>query len=285
MLEQKIGRAMNATAFRESLRRLDSGRYPEVASYSWNQVYGHGDNMAPGGLFLAARMARGLGLRGGEIVLDLGCGRGDSSIFMAQAYGARVVAVDLWVEATERARKIERVGCRCSVLPLRLDARSELPFGQSYFDAIFCMQAFHSFGGTQRALKRLLGYLRPGGRMCVGGTCFNEEFPEGRLPDVYRQTDGWDAEYSKYHSPLWWRSHFENSGLVEVLECEELEEGVVMWEDEFAYSGERAGWSAEWFAKGDWLAEQLAYGRRGRPYLTHFVATLEKRTDKPQRSL
>ena len=57
---------------RSSFRRLDSSDYPEVAEYSWNEIYGDGDNMAPGGLYLATVMARAMNLKKGDIVLDIG---------------------------------------------------------------------------------------------------------------------------------------------------------------------------------------------------------------------
>lgn len=267
---------ITAPEFKSLLRRVDRRAYPELASCSRDEIYGSGDHMAPGGLYLAARMGRGLEIGRGDRVLDLGCGRGDTSVFLARRFGARVTAVDLWVSPGDLAAKFDRRGVGDLLIPLRLDARSPLPFADEYFDTIFCMQAFHAFGTSRRGLKRILRCLRPGGRLVIGTTCFNEE-PEDGLPDLFRKTDGWDAEYAKYHSPPWWTHHFRQSGLVDVLECAELEDGAVLWEDEFAYSGDRAGWTDEWFDGARWLAEQLAWGREGRPYLTHLVATVEKR--------
>ncbi len=43
--------------------------------------------MAPGGLYLAACMTRFMNLKTGDIVLDIGCGRGDSAIFLAERFG------------------------------------------------------------------------------------------------------------------------------------------------------------------------------------------------------
>ncbi len=267
---------ITAPEFRSRLRRVSRRDYRELESYSRDEIYGGGDNMAPGGLFLAARMCRGLDLGIGDRVLDLGCGRGDSSVFLTRRFGARVAAIDLWASPTELATKISKNGLADAVMPLRLDARSPLPFADDYFDAIFCMQAFYAFGTSGRGLRRILRHLRPGGRLVIGTTCFNEE-PEGALPEVYQQTDGWNVEYEKYHSPPWWADHFQKTGLVDVRECLELDDGVVLWEDEFAYSGDRAGWTDEWFDGARWLAVQLTYGREHRPYLTHLVATVEKR--------
>lgn len=262
---------------RSEFRRLDPNDYPEVAGYSWEKIYGHGDSMAPGGLYLAARMARSLNLSSGDIVLDIGCGRGDSSIFLAKHFGVTVVCFDLWISSTFLSHKCRRNGCRQSVLPLDLDATESLPFPNDYFDAIFCMQSLHSFGGDANVLRRLIGHLKPGGVFVAGGTCFNEEPANGQLPETFSHTDGWDAEYEKYHSPSWWNDVFEQTRLLDVVQCIELREGRVMWEDGLAYHGQRAGWTDEWYTKSKWLIDQLVRSHNRRPYLTHYVATTQKK--------
>ena len=247
-----------------------------MSGYSWDEVYGHGDNGAPGGLYLASRIARSLNLRRGDRVLDLACGKGDSSIFLARHFGVSVVCFDLWTSATYLSRKFEAAGLGNTVLPLDLDATQELPFPDDYFHAFFCMQALHSFGTDPGVVRRLLRHLQPGGRFGIGGTCFDQE-PGDPLPQVFQESSGWDAEYGNYHSPQWWRVLFEETRLVDVLRCEELSDGPAMWEDDVLYNGENAGWTTEWFEKSKWLIDQLVFGREHRPGLTHYVATVQKK--------
>jgi len=261
---------------RSSFRRLDPDDYPEVGSYSLDEIYGHGDNMAPGGLYLASRIARSMNLRRGGRVLDLACGKGDSSIYLAKHFGVSVVCFDAWTSATYLSRKFEAAGLGNAILPLDLDATLQLPFPDDYFQAFFCMQALHSFGTDPDVVRRLLGHLEPGGRFGVGGTCFDQE-PDEPLPEVFQETAGWDAEYRNYHSPPWWRALFEETRLVDILTCEELDDGLVMWEDDVLYDGERAGWDREWFDKSKWLIDQLVFSRDHRPCLTHYIATVEKK--------
>ena len=155
-----------------------------------------------------------------------------------------IVAVGTFATSTQfLSRKVTSKGYRNSVLPLDLDATQGLPFPDDYFDAMFCMQALHSFGADAVVLRRLLRHLKPGGRFVVGGTCFNEEPENGQIPEVFSKTDGWNAEYENYHSPSWWKAVFEETRLVNVVGCDELEEGVIMWEDDVIYDGERAGWT------------------------------------------
>ena len=268
---------MTAPTMINALRRIDRRDYPELHGYSWEEIYGHGDNMAPGGLYLAAKMTRSSGPKPEELVLDVGCGKGDSSLFLAQHRGARVVCFDLWTPSSFLSRKAADRGYRSQVLPLDLDATKRLPFPDDYFDAVFCMQALHSFGADVAALRNLLKHLKPGGRLLVGGTCFDQEADEKGLPEIYSRTDGWDAEYASYHSPSWWRKQFLATGMVEVVECSQLEDGLIMWEDEVLHHGGRANWTAAWHRKAQWLVDQLLFSRDHAPSLTHYVATLEKK--------
>ena len=273
-----LTRAANPIEYvRSSFRRLDLSDSPELTEYSRNEIYGGGDNMAPGGLYLAAVMARSMKLKKGDIVLDIGCGRGDSSIFLAKHFGVTVVCFDLWMSSKFLSRKIASKGYRNSVFPLDLDAAQDLPFPDDYFDAMFCMQALHSFGSKADVLRSLLRHLKPGGRFVVGGTCFNEEPRDGRLPEVFSHTDGWNAEYENYHSPSWWKILFESTRLVDVVDVRELSDGLVMWEDDVLSSGERAGWTEDWYNKSKWLIDQLVYSRDHRPSLTHYIANMQKK--------
>jgi len=243
--------------------------------------------MAPGGLYLASKMAASLCVKENDAVLDLACGKGETSIYLAKEFGARVVAIDLWISASFLGDKFRARGLHDRIFPLQIDVNHNLPLAEDWFDAMFCMQAFHSFGGSVDFVRYLLLHLKEGGRLCIAGSCFSDEIPPDQLPEVYQQTDGWQAEYSRYHSPPWWRELFEQCGLVEVIECEGLEDGLVLWEDEFLYRGEQAYWDYDWLKKASWLAEQILYGRENRPYLTHFIATVEKRsgTSRPRPEL
>ena len=68
-----------------------------------------------------------------------------------------------------------------------------------------------------------------------------------------------------------------NAVRLDVLECAELEDGAVYWEDDFLYRGESRGWEVANFKDALWLIEHISHGRSHRPYLTHYMATLRKR--------
>lgn len=257
-------------------RRLDASDYPELAGMTPEQIYE--GKMGPGGLYLAATMARTLALRSGARVMDLGCGTGNTSIFLARRYPVQLVSVDLWITATERLKRFEAAGVAGSILPLRLDIREPSPFAESSFDAIFCMDAIHYFGDNPVTLTAILRLLKPGGRMVVGSPCFDREFTPEQIsdpPPAYNDSPTvWPNEFSKYHSPRWWAERFLSTGLVSLPVCHELPEGQALWEDDTLYS--IAHGQNEQDALRD--AGQILFGRDhpAYPVLTHFLLTAQR---------
>ncbi len=79
-------------------------------------------------LWLTEWLTTALDLRPGMRVLDLGCGRAASSIFLHREFGVQVWATDLWFDASENLQRIRDAGvegdvrsdpCRCPVAAVR----------------------------------------------------------------------------------------------------------------------------------------------------------------------
>ena len=70
-------------------------------------------------------------------MLDLGCGAGSTSVFLAKNFGASVYAVDKQYPDSLSGRAAE-AGVGQLVVPIRADSR-ELPFPNEHFDVVFSM--------------------------------------------------------------------------------------------------------------------------------------------------
>ncbi len=268
---------MNIDQIRKEFRTPAAEDYPELQGYSRSAIYE--GKMGPGGLYLAAQMSRRMHLSAGQRVLDLGCGGGATSVFLAKQFGVSVVALELYLSATDKYRRFQQHGVDHLVMPLNLDVTGELPFAHDYFDAIFCMDSVHYFGGTRVFWAHLLPHLKHGGELCIGSPCFNTEFSPPSLqdlPTVYDDgTDLWSSEFSKYHSPPWWVDLLQRTDALEVKESGELEDGVIYWEDDILHNLE-IGRSIEGELRD---ATQVRFRREGFPYLTHFVLFAQKMGD------
>jgi SAM-dependent methyltransferase len=129
-----------------AFRAPDRTQYPELQGYSREECYQ--DFFGGGGLYLAAHMVRTLHLQPDNIVLDLGCGKGSTSLFLAKHYGVKVIALDLWTSAEFLRQKFSVHGYEEQIIPIQMDATQPLPFPLNHFDSIFCMNSFMLLRGS-----------------------------------------------------------------------------------------------------------------------------------------
>jgi ubiquinone/menaquinone biosynthesis C-methylase UbiE len=114
-----------------------------------------------------------LGVRSGDVVLDVGCGEGTHSVELARRFGCEIVALDLIPRHLESARKrIEQEGLegRIRVLEARVES---LPLPDEAVDHIWCRDMLnHVLLGN--ALSECARVLREGGHMLVYQTFATE---------------------------------------------------------------------------------------------------------------
>lgn len=265
-----------------SFRPPDRARYPELDGYSRDQCYE--DFFGGGGLYLAVEMLRTLRLKPNDIVLDLGCGKGATSIFLAKHYGVHVIALDLWTSAEFLNEKFATLGYSDRIFAIQMDATKPLPFPKDYFDAIFCMNSFNFYGGSVEYLKHILKHLKPSGQLCIGSEVLSEEFTKEQLanpPQVYafqlpapnEHVDVFEDDFKKQHTPGWWQELFQSSGLLNVEHCHELEDADAIYEELVRYEHEH---HLDPFDVQVCL-DQIEWGRNHQPHKTLFVLTANKR--------
>jgi 2-polyprenyl-3-methyl-5-hydroxy-6-metoxy-1,4-benzoquinol methylase len=94
------------------------------------------------------------------LMLDVGAGSGRHSA-QAALHGARVVAVDLGQSIDVTRRNVPP-----EVLTVQADAE-RLPFAHGTFDFVMSIGVLHHLPEPERALRSLVPYARPGGRVHV----------------------------------------------------------------------------------------------------------------------
>jgi len=176
-------------------------------------------------LWLTEWLAGAMDLRPDMRVLDLGCGRAASSIFLRREFGVQVWATDLWFSASENLRRICDAGVDDGVFPLHADARS-LPFADEFFDAILCIDAFYYFGTDDLYLNYLARFVKPEGAVGIAGAGLMQE-TDGPPPEHLRAW--WTQDLWCLHSVDWWRRHWERTGIISVEQADTMPEGWQLW--------------------------------------------------------
>lgn len=204
--------------------RLLAERFPRSSKYHPDWMIA-GASGGANSLWLTEWLAEALELRAGMRVLDLGCGRAQSSIFLQREFGVQAWAVDLWFSASENLRRIRDAGSDDGVFPIHADARA-LPFGAEFFDAIVSIDSFVYYGTDDTYLNNLARFVKPGGRIAIAGAGLTHEFA-GPLPEHLRAW--WTPDMCCLHSADWWRRHWQRSGIVDVRVADDLPDGWKFW--------------------------------------------------------
>ena len=164
--------------------------------------------MGPNSIIILEELIENIELKSDMRVLDLGCGKALSSIFLAKEFGAQVFAVDLWIEASENYNRLQQFQVENLVIPLHADAH-QLPFANEYFDAVISIDAYQYFGYENEYYDK---YLRPilkkGAWVAISIPGMKYELHK-KVPDEMEPF--WPEEALKtWHSVNWWKEKFED---------------------------------------------------------------------------
>ena len=205
-------------------KRLVCERFPCSSQYHPEWVIASVSGGA-NSLWLTEWLTAALDLRPGMRVLDLGCGRASSSIFLHREFGVQVWATDLWFSVSENSQRIQDAGVEGSVFPIHVDARA-LPFAAEFFDAIVCIDSFPYYGTDDLYLNYLARFVKPGGAVGIAGAGLVREI-EGPLPEHLRAW--WSPDLWSLHSAAWWRRHWERTGIMDIQIADTMDDGWQLW--------------------------------------------------------
>ena len=192
--------------------------FPKATQYDLNWVKKH--SMGENVLYNLESLTAVLPLKPGMRVLDLGCGKAISSVFLAKEFQLQVWAVDEAVSATANLKRVEEAGYENQVFPMQLDART-LPFPEEFFDAVIVVDSYTYFGTDEKYLPYICRYIKLGGYLAIADVCFVNEIENLSQVPAFLRKDYQDFWYF-IHSVAWWRQLWEKTGLVQITSAEIL---------------------------------------------------------------
>jgi SAM-dependent methyltransferase len=113
------------------------------------------------------RLAQLAGVAGAEDVLDVGCGIGGPSRFLAKAFGCRVTGIDLTAEFVEVASMLARRTRLAGKVTYRQGDALDLPFADASFDLVWSQNAAMNIADRDRLYAEMRRVLKPAGRLAI----------------------------------------------------------------------------------------------------------------------
>ncbi len=117
----------------------------------------------PGGFEATRRLLQSCAVDKGMTVLDIGCGKGTTSILLAEKYGCSVVGLDLSEDLLRQATALaKRRGLEHKV-SFRVGDALNTPFADSQFDRAIGQAVLILVGDKRKAIREALRVTKPGG--------------------------------------------------------------------------------------------------------------------------
>ena len=163
-------------------------------------------------------------------ILDLGCGRGLTSLIIAKETGAKVYANDLWISADENKNRFIEWGVDRQVIPVCEDANN-LHFREKQFNAMFSIDAYHYFAGNKGFFEnKIMPFIKDGGIILIGIPGIKDKF-EGRTDELL--SDWLSKDSHMFKSPKLWKEIIGNNNRIASVRTWEMECFDIAWSEWF----------------------------------------------------
>ncbi|MCY6492532.1 methyltransferase domain-containing protein [Leptolyngbya sp. GGD] len=179
-------------------------QFYDASSGLWEQVWGehmhHGYYGADGKtqkerrqaqIDLIEELLKWAGITTAEKILDVGCGIGGSSLYLAEKFGAEATGITLSPVQANRAKERSRVA-QISANFQVADALN-MPFEDNSFDLVWSLESGEHMPDKQKFLAECYRVLKPGGTFIMATWCHRptDQVPltiddRKRLAEIYR---------------------------------------------------------------------------------------------------
>lgn len=178
----------------------------DASSGLWEQIWGehmHHGYYGPDGSIRKERRAAQIDLieallnwaevRQATEIIDVGCGIGGSSLYLAAKYKASVTGVTLSPVQAQRARDRARFAGFADSTRFFVADALQMPFADNAFDFVWSLESGEHMPGKVKFMQELCRVLKPGGKLLMVTWCHRpiEQQPlteeeQKHLQEIYR---------------------------------------------------------------------------------------------------
>lgn len=119
-------------------------------------------------------------------ILDVGCGMGGSSIYLAKNYHAKVIGISLSQNQLNIATKETKKQGLSTVSYKIEDAHTLASFSAETFDIVWSLESCEQFYDKALFIEQAFRVLKPGGKLMLATWCADREFYQGKLARNYQ---------------------------------------------------------------------------------------------------
>jgi cyclopropane fatty-acyl-phospholipid synthase-like methyltransferase len=185
--------------------------------------------MGPNAVTILEELTSDIELTPDMRIMDLSCGRGLTSMMLADKTKAQVIAVDLWITATDNFERFREKGFDKNIIPIHADVM-DLPFAHEYFDAVICIDAYHYFGRNAQFMdEKLAPFVKKGGLIALAIPGLIKDI-HGNIPQEMLQS--WsEQDLETIQTSGWWEEIFKESKLLENVKISQMSCYESSWAD------------------------------------------------------
>ncbi|MFB9828205.1 class I SAM-dependent methyltransferase [Lederbergia wuyishanensis] len=147
----------------------------------------------PGGMDLTKEILLAENINRTSSILDVGCGTGQTTAYLADYYGANVTGMDINPIMVEKARN--RIMLEKLSAEIIQGSIEQAPFENEEFDFIFS-ESVLAFVNATNALNEIYRLLKNGGRFIANELTLNQPFPDKEMEEI-KQFYGFDSFYTE----------------------------------------------------------------------------------------
>jgi arsenite methyltransferase len=137
-----------------------------------------GESFHPGGLALTDELAALTDLGPGKRLLDAGCGRGASTVHLAESTGCEAVGLTLESDGVERGRRLARATGVAERTKFVQDDILHMDTAIGDFDVVLMECVLSTLEQKPESLRQLYRITKPGGFIAITDVTVSEELPE-----------------------------------------------------------------------------------------------------------